>query len=162
MRPAGRAFVQQIINTKKIIEPIYEFGASRVRGQEELADLRPLFKNKLYVGTDMSPGPGVDLIIDMEKMKLPDNCIGTAISIDTLEHVKNVYKATDEIYRVLKPGGIIIISSVMLFPIHCHPNDYWRFTPAAFELLLKKFKEKKVWFDGDARFPTGIYGFGIK
>jgi len=51
---------------------------------------------------------------------------------------------------------------VMKFPIHDYPSDYWRFTPKAFELLLKPFSVYEVEFDGDPEFPDGIYGFGIK
>ena len=54
------------------------------------------------------------------------------------------------------------MSSLMNFPIHDYPSDYWRFTPAAFEVLLKKFEKHEVEFDGNPAFPEGIYGFGIK
>ena len=67
-----------------------------------------------------------------------------------------------EIHRILKPGGMVIMSSVMKFPIHDYPSDYWRFTPKAFELLLRRFAVYEVAFDGDPEFPEGMYGFGIK
>ena len=81
---------------------------------------------------------------------------------DTLEHVENVHQAMREIHRVLEPGGMVILSSVMKFPIHDYPSDYWRFTPKAFELLLEPFAVCEVESDGDPQFPDGIYGFGIK
>jgi SAM-dependent methyltransferase len=162
MRPAGRNFVEQIAKGFKIRGPIYEFGSLQVPGQEQLADLRPIFPDHEYVGCDFRKGPGVDIIIDIENMKLPDNSIGTAICVDTLEHVQNVHRAMSEIYRTLKPEGLAVIVSVMNFPIHNYPFDYWRFTPKAFELLLEPFKQKQVISDGDPRFPTGIYGWGVK
>jgi ubiquinone/menaquinone biosynthesis C-methylase UbiE len=76
--------------------------------------------------------------------------------------VENVHQAMKEIHRVLKPGGMVIMSSVMDFPIHDYPSDYWRFTPKAFEILLKRFAKYEVEFDGNPQFPEGIYGFGIK
>jgi len=57
---------------------------------------------------------------------------------------------------------MVIMSSVMNFPTHDYPSDYWRFTPKAFELLLKRFAMYEVEFDGNPVFPEGIYGFGIK
>jgi hypothetical protein len=57
---------------------------------------------------------------------------------------------------------MVVMSSVMKFPIHDFPSDYWRFTPKAFELLLKEFPVFEVQFDGDPEFPDGVYGFGIK
>jgi len=162
MRPAGRNFVKKMAEEHNIPEPIYEFGSLQVPGQEVLANLRPLFPNKHYVGCDFRKGPGVDRIMDVEKIDLNNNSIGTVIIIDTLEHVRNVYAAINEIHRILKPCGLVIMASVMFFPIHNYPYDYWRFTPKAFELLLEKFEEKKVYFDGNPKFPTGIYGWGIK
>lgn len=162
MRPEGRAFVQKIATRFNVPEPIYEFGSFQVPGQEELANLRPFFPGKTYIGCDMTAGPGVDSVMNMENTQLASCSVGTVISIDTLEHVKNVHAAVLEIYRILKPGGLCIIASVMLFPIHRHPDDYWRFTPSAFALLLENFTQKEITSDGDPHFPVGIYGFGVK
>lgn len=162
MRSTAKNYVKRIAAQNKILEPIYEIGSYQSKGQEELANLRPLFPGKTYVGCDLRPGPGVDLIIDVEKTPLKNDSIGTIIIIDTLEHVKNVHKAMDEIYRILKPGSTVIMASVMKWVIHDHPHDYWRFTPEGFLLLLERFKEKKVETDGEPLFPTGIYGWGIK
>ena len=162
MRPNGRAFVEQTIKEHPPSGPVYEFGSFKVPGQEQLADLRPLFQGLTYVGTDMRPGPGVDLIINLEKIPFQDNSIGTAICIDTLEHVQDVKQAVNEMHRVLKPGGLIIISSVMNFPIHDHPSDYWRFTPHAILWLLRDFTPSGTSFSGHPLFPIGVNGWGIK
>lgn len=144
------------------MEPIYEIGSYRVEGQEEFANLRPFFPGMVYVGCDMRQGLGVDRIEDVHSLKIKSNSVGTVLIMDTLEHVENVHQAMDEIYRVLKPKGMVIMSSVMNFPIHDYPSDYWRFTPKAFELLLRRFDYYEVEFDGDPSFPEGVYGFGIK
>ena len=162
MRPLGRAFVERTIKEHPPLGPVYEFGSFKVPGQEDLADLRSLFPGFVYVGSDMRPGPGVDLLLNLEDIKLQSNSLGTVICIDTLEHVQDVKKAVDELHRVLKPGGLCIISSVMNFPIHEHPSDYWRFTPFAFAWLLRNFAQRGISFDGDARFPIGVYGWAIK
>ena len=59
MRELIRDFVALACNTLPLNGPIYEFGAFLVPGQEQLADLRPLFPGKPYVGADMREGPGV-------------------------------------------------------------------------------------------------------
>jgi len=63
MRPTIRRFVDAVAQTLPIGEPIYEFGSYRVEGQEELADLRPLFPGKEYIGCDLRPGLGVDWFV---------------------------------------------------------------------------------------------------
>ncbi len=162
MRQSVKDYLAKILNRHPVKEPIYEIGSYRVEGQEEFADLRPFFPGKAYIGCDMRHGLGVDRIEDVHCLKIRSNSIGTLLIFDTLEHVENVHQAMKEIHRILRPGGMVIMSSVMKFPIHDYPSDYWRFTPKAFELLLKPFSVYEVEFDGDPEFPDGIYGFGIK
>ncbi len=162
MRQSVKDYLVKIINRYPISEPIYEIGSYRVEGQEQFADLRPFFPGKVYVGCDMRQGLGVDRVEDVHCLRIKRNSIGTILIFDTLEHVENVHQAMEEIHRVLRPGGMVIMSSVMNFPIHDYPSDYWRFTPNAFELLLRSFAVSEVEFDGDPQFPEGVYGFGIK
>ena len=143
-------------------EPLYEFGSLQVPEQIGYADLRYLFPNKEYVGCDLREGPGVDKILDLHGLDLPDNLAGTVIMMDTLEHVEYPRKALGEIYRVLKPGGIVIMSSVMDFEIHDHPYDFWRFTPKAFESLLQDFQDSYVTYAGRAIFPHTVVGIARK
>lgn len=162
MRQSVKDYLAKILGRYPVTGPIYEIGSYRVEGQEEFANLRPFFPEKVYVGCDMRPGLGVDRVEDVHCLKIRRNSVGTVLIFDTLEHIENVHQAMQEIYRVLKPGGMVIMSSVMKFPIHDYPSDYWRFTPKAFELLLKRFATYEVEFDGNPEFPEGVYGFGIK
>lgn len=162
MRPLVRQFVSMVSQTLPVIDPIYEFGSYQVAGQEEIADLRPLFPGKAYVGCDMRPGPGVDEVLNLHDIKLPAHRAGAVLCLDTLEHVEFCHQAVSEMHRILKPGGMCVISSVMAFPIHEFPYDYWRFTPSGFESLLRPFESCWVGFIGDARFPHTVLGIGVK
>lgn len=162
MRPLIRQFVQIAAETLPIQEPIYEFGSLQVPGQEGFADLRPLFPNKEYVGCDMREGPGVDKVLNLHHLDLEPESAGAVLMLDTLEHVEFPRKAMEETYRVLRPGGICLISSVMNFPIHEYPHDFWRFTPQGFKSLLAPFPESFYDFAGDEAFPHTVVGFGFK
>jgi SAM-dependent methyltransferase len=162
MRESIRQFVKVCADTLPIKEPIYEFGSYLVPGQEELADLRPLFSGKKYVGADMRPGPGVDVVLNLHHIDLPSESVGTVLVMDTLEHVEYVRTAVEELHRIIYPGGLLIMSSVMNFPIHGCPDDYWRFTPEAFRSLLKPFEHAFVDFAGDPDLPRTILGVGFK
>jgi len=133
-----------------------------VPNQVGFADLRPYFPGKKYIGADMLEGPGVDVILDMHNIDIPDGSAGTVLSLDTFEHVEYPRKALSEIYRILKPDGIFVLSSVMNFPIHDYPYDYWRFTPEAFKSLLKPFESSLVELCGDSNFPHIVVGIGFK
>jgi SAM-dependent methyltransferase len=126
----------------------------------KFADLRPLFPGRKYVGADMRMGPGVDVVLDLHRIDLPDNTVGTVLTLETFEHVRDVQQAMKELKRILKKDGTIIISSLMNFPIHEHPSDYWRFTPEAFKSLLDGFGSIIVESVGDQRFPHTVVGIG--
>lgn len=162
MTPNARSFIERTVREHKPSGPVCEFGSLRVPEQDTLANLRPLFPNFQYVGCDMRNGTGVDTIEDIHATKFDSNIFSTIVCADTLEHVESPHQALIEIYRILKPGGLLIITSVFCFPIHNHPNDYWRFTPSAFRLLLAPFAKSAIFFDGNPLLPIGIYGWAIK
>lgn len=162
MRQNIRFFVEEISKNFTIMEPIIEVGSFIVPGQEELANLRPIFPSKQFIGCDMRHGNGVDKIQNVECLSLSNESVGTVLILDTLEHVENCFKALDEIHRVLRKDGIVIMTSVMDFPIHDHPSDYWRFTPEAFKLLLSKFPIKIIGSQGNPDYPHTVYAIGIK
>lgn len=162
MRVFIKEFAQLAASQLPFPEPIFEFGSFQVPGQEGFADLRPLFRGKQYVGCDMREGPGVDRILNLHHLDLPDESVGSVISLDTLEHVEYPHRAMEEIHRVIKPGGVAVISSVMKFPIHDFPYDYWRFTPEAFRSILKPFESSFVGIAGEELFPHTVVGIGFK
>lgn len=141
--------------------PIHEFGSLQVPGQEGFANLRPLFPGFEYAGSDMREGPGVDMLLNLHDIDLPAGSVGTVLSMDTMEHVEDPRRALEEIRRVLKPDGIAVISSVMCFPIHDYPYDYWRFTPEAFKSILKPFSNSFVGYAGNRDFPHTVVGIGF-
>lgn len=162
MRESIKQFVQICVEEFAVSEPVFEFGSLQVPGQEGFADLRPFFCNMEYVGFDMRGGPGVDVVLDLLDNDLPDESAGAVLIMDTLEHVEYPRKAIEEAYRILRPGGLLLISSVMNYVIHGYPNDYWRFTPEGFKSLLKQFSQSFVGFAGDPRFPHTVVGLGLK
>lgn len=162
MRTNIHDFAGIVSTTLPVLGPVYEFGAFQVPGQARIADLRPLFPDKEYVGCDMREGPGVDRILNLHAIDLPPGSVGTVLCFDTLEHVEHPHKALEEIHRILKPDGMAVISSVMNFPIHDYPYDYWRFTPEAFKSILKPFSHSFVGFQGSASFPHTVVGIGFK
>lgn len=155
-------YVKIAIETLPIAEPVYEFGAYQVEEAPESCDLRPLLTGKDYVGCDMRAGPGVDRVLDLHQIDLPDAVVGTVFLMDTLEHVEYPHRAMAEIHRILKPDGVVIMSSVLDFFIHATPNDFWRFTPDGFRSLLKPFNSFHVGYYGPDIFPHSLVGIGFK
>ncbi len=159
MREGVRSFVRLLADSLPILTPVYEFGAWQA--QAGLSDLRPLFAGRQYVGCDIREGPGVDVIMDLHRTGLPAESVGTVLIMETLEHVRYPFRAISEVHRILKPQGIVLLSSVMNYPIH-DTHDYWRFTPEALQALLEDFRSSFVEFGGDPQFPSVVVGVGTK
>ncbi len=105
---------------------------------------------------------GVDKVLNLHEIALPDESVGTVITCDTLEHVEHPHKALSEIHRILKPGGIVLLSTVLDFRIHDSPADYWRFTPDGLRSLLKPFSFVFVGTAGRESFPHTVIAIGAK
>ena len=157
-----RRFAEICAETLPMAEPIYEFGSYQVPGQEGTANLRELFPDKVFVGTDMRAGPGVDEVIDLHDLALPDESVGSAFLLETLEHVEYPRKALANLQKVLAPGGIVVISTPMNLPIHNYPHDYWRFTPKGMESLLQDFDYSYVDAIGPELHPTSVLAVAAK
>jgi len=155
-------FVRVVAETVPVLAPIVEVGSLQVEGVIYSADLRPLFPGKDYIGCDARLGRGVDRVENVHQLSFPDSSIGTVLMLETLEHVENPLLAMSEIFRVLRSGGLIVISSVMDYPVHECPADYWRFTPQGFDLLLKAFAPRRVYMQGRPDFPHSVVGVGKK
>lgn len=162
MRRNIKKFASLVRTSLPVSAPVFEFGSLQVPGQIGFADLRTIFAPMEYVGCDMQEGPGVDRILNLHQIALPSSSVGSVLCLDTLEHVEYPGKAMEEIHRILRPNGIAVISSVMNYPIHDYPHDYWRFTPEAFRSLLKPFAGVHVGYQGSASFPHTVIGVGIK
>jgi SAM-dependent methyltransferase len=64
-----------------------------------------------YVGMDIFPGEGVDVIHDFDVFPYPfaDNTFDEIVSKSSLEHVDDFIATVVELHRILKPGGILEI-----------------------------------------------------
>lgn len=93
------------------------------------------FPNK--VGLDIRKGPGVDVVGNVYELPFNDNSFEVVLCMVVMEHLEDPRKAISEMKRVLKSGGLILVSTPFLFPIHDSPNDFWRFTKYGLKLLFK-------------------------
>src|SRR5262245_8008415 len=106
-----------VVETFRLPEPILEIGSYQVEGQEDISDLRRLFAGCEYIGTDMRPGPGVDQVENVESLSFFDGSVGTVIALSVFEHVAHFWRGLDEIYRVLRPDGALLICCPFYFHI---------------------------------------------
>jgi SAM-dependent methyltransferase len=99
-----------------------------------------------YVGLDVFPGSEVDVVVSPnESWPLADEYFDVLLSSQVLEHVEHLELTLAEMSRVLKRGGVMVMSFPFLYNEHGAPYDFQRFTAhrAAklfpdFEVLLLK------------------------
>jgi SAM-dependent methyltransferase len=73
--------------------------------------------------------PDVKFLGDIHNMDvLKDKSYDTAVCLEVLEHVQNPFKALEEIYRILRKDGYLILSVPHLSRLHEEPHDYFRYT----------------------------------
>jgi SAM-dependent methyltransferase len=157
-----RGLVRSAAETFTLPGPILEIGSFQVAGQEAVADLRTLFPGRLYLGMDVRPGRGVDLLANVEALPFADRSVGTILAVSTLEHVPRFWRAFDEMHRVLRPDGALLVACPFYFHLHAHPHDYWRFTPEALELLLGPYPSKIVGWHGPAERPANVWALAFR
>ena len=163
MRTNVRSFIDLVTQHVQFPEPILEVGSYIVKGQEELADLRSLFPQKKFVGTDMREGQGVDEVENLEYLRSEDGEVGSLICIDTLQCVRNLWKARAEMHRVLAENGILFIASAMNAPYNInYYYNYWRFTPKGFDFMMDTFPNRLMYMQGDKTNPHTIIGLAAR
>jgi SAM-dependent methyltransferase len=143
-------------------QPIVEIGSYQVAGQEAIGNLRGLFPGHPYLGLDMRPGPGVDLVANVENLPQDDASAGTVLALSTFEHVRRFWRGFEEIHRVLRPDGALLVAVPFYFRIHQFPSDYWRFSPSAFEVLLEPYPQKIIGWQGPARRPLHVWALAFR
>jgi SAM-dependent methyltransferase len=79
---------------------------------------------------------GVAHVGNAESMdQIPSATYDTVFCFEVLEHLPHPQRAMAEIARVLKPGGVLLVSVPHLSRLHEEPHDYFRFTPYGLRTL---------------------------
>jgi SAM-dependent methyltransferase len=88
-----------------------------------------------YRGADIDDGG--DLRIDAEgRVPLPDGCAGAVLSVQVLEHVRDLARYCAEIRRLLRDDGTVLLSTHGHWLYHPHPEDHRRWTRTGLALDL--------------------------
>ena len=109
------------------------------------------FKNGNVVRLNIYPGDYIDIVSDGLDYPFEDSKFDKVLLRCVLEHVEEPEHILKELYRILKPGGKIVIEAPFINPIHGAPEDYFRFTPKGLEVIIKNqnFIIEKVFFVED-------------
>jgi hypothetical protein len=128
-------FIRRCYESDAIFQsPLLEIGAS---GQNDyIGERYELITSNLGYNRQ-----GAAIPLDMEDMACFEaNSIGSILCSEVMEHVKHPDRALAEAFRVLKPGGKLVITTPYAIVIHDTPEDGGfhgrNFTPRGLELGL--------------------------
>jgi SAM-dependent methyltransferase len=84
---------------------ILEIGSYDVNGS-----IRPFFSESIYVGVDLTEGPGVDIVCEGHKVADPDETYDLTISCECFEHNPRWLETFLNMYRMTKSGGVLVFT----------------------------------------------------
>lgn len=115
---------------------VLDVGAGDMPYREILLDHAP--NVSAYVGVDLyQTNYGIpDVYWDGFKLPIASGSVDCAIATEVLEHVPDALIVVEEVFRALKPGGLLFISVPFLWPLHDVPHDEYRYTPFSIRRIL--------------------------
>lgn len=123
---------QEEMAEQRIFPSILEIGSLDINGSMKTYDFlgtnkpwREMIGCEEYIGIDLVEGRGVDFVRDAHDLSdFPDDIFDLVICVNMLEHDSNILKTLSEGYRVLKPGGLFLVTTVdETHPEHMEVHD---------------------------------------
>jgi SAM-dependent methyltransferase len=96
-------------------------------------------------GVDLGPGRGVDEVFDFSVFRSTFSQIWTFGSFQTvcvfnvLEHTFDPITVLANALSCLEPGGVLLVLTPSVWPIHSFPCDYVRLLPDWYEAFAKRY-----------------------
>jgi SAM-dependent methyltransferase len=134
MHQSSLSHVQDLLSRYAIhAGTVVDIGSMDVNGT-----YRDLFPAYRYIGIDMEPGPGVDIVARKPyRYPLSSGSVDLVISGQAFEHMEFFWSGWLDMCRIVKPGGLIFLLAPSRGPEHRYPVDCWRFYPDGFRALAK-------------------------
>lgn len=109
---------------------------------------RPLLEGRLeyYWAVDPILGGLVDIIAVGEHLPFCDDSFDLVFCTQVLGYVDEPAKVISELYRVMQPGGLLLLSAPALFPLH--HDERWRFLPDGLRVLFSRFARVEILPEG--------------
>lgn len=106
-----------------------------------------------WISADIKRYKRTDVQLDAQALPLKDGVLDVILCNQVLELIPDLISASAEIYRVLKPGGLALISNPAVFPPY--GGAKWRIMPEGYKILLAKFSECQI--DADLKTVASFF-----
>jgi len=136
--PSVTGFAEQALARADVEgKAVLEVGSRDVNGS-----VRPYVESlspKSYVGVDIEAGPRVDEVVDSARLieRFGPESFDVVITTEMLEHVRDWRAVMANLKGVLRPGGLLLMTTRSIgFRYHAYPHDYWRYEAADMRTIL--------------------------
>jgi SAM-dependent methyltransferase len=146
MKMKYKQFVDEKVGLMSKAELIIDIGGGSPF-QKWLQEYRPLFAGTTYKTMDYDADTNPDIVGDIHNLPFKDTSIDAIICAHVLEHVRDPIRAVAEMYRVLKPKGMLFLYVPSIHPYHARLGaypDHWRFFEDTLVELLKDFSSTEI------------------
>ena len=133
---------------------VVDLGGGPARAHYAVTRTPAAAKRLRVLSVDLSEEAGVDVRADAHAIPLADASVDCVLCVSLLEYVASPSIVVNEIRRVLKPGGIVYLSTPFVFPYHPPPADRFRFSMTGLRQVACQFDEIKV---GTNRGPASTF-----
>lgn len=126
-----------LLSAKKQKLRLLEIGSRNVTGQVR----KELFPNTDYVGFDIHAGDNVDVVGDAHQLSsyFEPESFDAVFTMSVFEHLLMPWKVVLEMNKVLKPSGLVYLTTHPTWPAHELPWDFWRFQKNSFYGLFNRY-----------------------
>lgn len=101
---------------------------------------KQLYPHVPIKSADLDPDLKPDYVLDITtRTNFEDGFFDCIICLEVLEHTRNPFEALKEMYRLLSPAGLLMISLPCNYRMHSPIPDSWRFTHHAYMVIAEDF-----------------------
>ncbi|WP_141134339.1 methyltransferase domain-containing protein [Jannaschia aquimarina] len=158
--PASAAELVEMVSAQSETPTILIIGGGTVSDGAQILYDAP---NLRVVSFDVYASPHTDFVADAHHIPILDQVVDAVWIEAVLEHVLTPAEVVDEIWRVLKPDGIVYAATPFLQPVHERAYDFTRFSESGHRWLFRRFDEIDrgvLAGPGTALFQQLRYAFG--
>jgi len=124
--PRAHAAFARIVGAESAGAPCWSIGGGPARAHARLTNL------------NIAPFPNVDLVATAYALPCRAGVIGAIHCEAVLEHLEYPDRAVQEMYRVLRPGGLLFAATPFLQSFHAYPGHFQNFTLEGHRRLFER------------------------
>ncbi len=138
---AGRWHVTQFVRAQAAALPAGSYVLDAGAGE---CAYKPLFQHCRYIAVDLAVGDvhwnyhNLSAVSVLHQLPFANASFDTVLSTQTLEHLALPAESVQEFFRVLKPGGQLLMTVPMAQLEHQTPYDFFRYTSYGLKALCER------------------------